>query len=121
MQVISKEGVKVELSAVDADGLDIAVPVPATWSCDSRDISLVVAKDGLSAILKPVGPTVTTELTVSAGGLTVSTSISYINANPVRVPAKLVLAFGPVPADVPAPAPAPAPVAAPTAPPSAAV
>ena len=104
MQTLTKEGSKVALSAVDADGLTAVVPQPVTYTV-SGDFAVVPADDGLSAAVIPNGATSTGTLVVKAGALTVTEDLSYTSVAPVDHSAvKLNLVFTPIaPAVVPAP------------------
>lgn len=111
MQVLTKEGATVVLSAVDADGLDIKPPLPAEWGIASPDFTVTVADDTLSATIQPNGLTATGTLVVTAGALTVTADVSYTNDTPPdRVAAKLNLTFTTIAPPTVAP-PTPAPVA----------
>lgn len=106
MNTVPKQGTKVVLSAVDADGLAIALAAAAVWSLASADFAMVVADDGLSATVTPNGPSAAATLVVTSGNLTVTADLSYVNvAPPARVPAKLNLVFTDLPAEAPAPVP----------------
>lgn len=110
MQILKKEGAKVVVSAVDADGLDITVPTPVDWSVDG-EFDVTPTADGLSAHVFPRGPTSVGTLKVVAGGLTVTADLSYTDlAPPERKAEKLNLTFTdiappPVMADTPPAAP----------------
>lgn len=117
MQIIAKQGTKVTVSAVDKDGLDIAVPQPASWSIAAGAFAIQVADDTLSAVITPNGDTTTGSLVVTAGGLSVSVDLSYTNSAPEqREPVKLNLTFTDLPVPDPTAAPAPAPAPAPDQP-----
>lgn len=105
MQVIPSQGSRVELSAIDADGLPIAVPTPANWAL-TGGFNLFPAPDGLSATVIPKGNTTTGTLVVSAGGLTVTADLSYTSTVPIeRVATKLNLTFTALPVEEPPPPP----------------
>src|SRR3954469_6134540 len=114
MQQLTKEGSRVTVSAVDADGLPIGVPGTPAWSAVG-DFVVTPAADGLSATLVPGGSTSTGTVTVAAGDLSVTADIGYTSTAPVeRAAVKLNLAFATIP-----PAAEPPPADATASPPAA--
>lgn len=93
MQVLTKEGSNVALSAIDAQGLAAAVPDPKDWKV-TGSFTIDVAPDGLSAVVRPNGDTSQGALVVTAGSLTVTEDLSFtseVEAPPEAV--KLNLTF----------------------------
>lgn len=113
MQVLTAEGSRVDLTAVDTDGLAIAVPTPINWSVVGP-FALTPAPDGLSAVVVPNGDTSLGTLNATAGKLSLSADISYTSTAPVeREAVKLNFTFTTIPPVAPPPAAAPTPPATP--------
>ncbi len=94
MQVLTKAGTRIMVSAVDADGLSVDIKDTPSWSIASPDFTLDVADDGMSATVKPKGASSTGTVVVSSSGLTTTADLSFTNSDPVeRVPVKLNLTF----------------------------